>query len=93
MKTKAISILILLITVTLATLQAQKVRPDQRLQLLKEDSQNSYQSNSITNLDLLQALDFAGIQIKKFNLGEFQERYQLHLITETYKDSCGLPLL
>ena len=86
MNTKAISILILFITMTLATLQAQEVRPDGRLQLLKEDSQNSYESNSITNLDLLQALDFAGIQIKKFNLGEFQERYQHHLITETYKD-------
>lgn len=85
MKTKAKDILFLLLTLTLSTLQAQEVQPDRRIQLLKEDSHNRYQSNSITNLDMLQALEFAGIQIMKFDLGQFDEPYKLYLISETYE--------
>lgn len=85
MKSKATSILTLIVLIGFTTLQAQERAPDRRIQLIKEDSQNRYQSNNITNLDILQALDFADIQIKKFNLGQFDEHYELYLISETYK--------
>ncbi|MBX2876975.1 MAG: DUF5041 domain-containing protein [Saprospiraceae bacterium] len=86
MKTKTFSMLLLLVLVNFASLQAQDVTPDRRLQLLKEDVHNRYQSNNITHLDMLQALEFAGIQIMKFDLGQFDERFKLYLITETYEN-------
>lgn len=65
--------------------QAQKVKPDSRIPILKEDGLNRYRSNEITQLDLLQALDFMGVRVQKFNLGRFDQKYQLHILAETYE--------
>ena len=67
--------------------RAQEVKPDDRIQLLKEDGLNRYQSQDITQLDLLQALDFMGVRIRKFDLGTFDQKYQLHIYAETYRNS------
>jgi hypothetical protein len=66
--------------------RAQEVKPDTRIQLLKEDGLNRYYSQDITQLDMLQALDFMGVRIRKFDLGTFDQKYQLHIYVETYRD-------
>lgn len=82
---KTISCLICFLLLGCLQIQAQKVKPDPRLPLLKEDSQNKYRSTEITQLDLLHALDFAGIRVQKFKLGRFDQQYQLHIFAETYE--------
>lgn len=64
---------------------AQEIKPDGRMQIQKADANNAYHSDEITQLDLLQALEFAGIQIKKFNLGRFDTVYQFFLFAEEYR--------
>ena len=60
-------------------MQAQEVKPDTRIPLLKEDGLNQFKSNEITQLDLLHALDFMDVRIQKFNLGKFDQKYQQHI--------------
>lgn len=67
-------------------LLAQKAKPDFRPSLLKEDPNNELQSDEITQLDLLHALDFAGIGVNKFRLGRFDQTYQLHIFADTYEN-------
>jgi hypothetical protein len=62
------------------------VKPDTRIQLLKEDGLNRYRSQEINQLDMVQALDFMGVRIRKFNLGTFDQKYQLHIFAETYRN-------
>jgi len=68
--------------------QAQEVKPDTRLPILKEDGLNQYSSNEITQLDLLHALDFMGVRVQKFQLGRFDQKYQLHIFAETYENGA-----
>lgn len=65
---------------------AQEFKPDGRMQIQKEDAHNAYHSDEITNLDMLQALEFAGIQIKKFHLGQFDTVHQFFLFADEYRD-------
>lgn len=85
-KFKTVGTLFFFLMVNSILIQGQEVKSDKRIQLIKEDAHNLYQSTSITQLDLLQALDFAGIQVKKFNLGKFDKRYRLHIFAETYEE-------
>lgn len=65
---------------------AQEIKPDRRMQIQKEDAHNAYHSDEINQLDVLQALEFAGIQVKKFNLGKFDTIYQFFLVAEEYRN-------
>jgi hypothetical protein len=63
---------------------AQEIKKNQSSQLLKEDSNNSYKSDKITDLDLIQALEIAGIRIHKFDLGQFDTTYNLLMFADEY---------
>lgn len=65
---------------------SQAIKPDTRIQILKEDDNNMYNSDKITNLDLIQALEVAGITINKFDLGVFDRKYQFIIILDEFKD-------
>lgn len=65
---------------------AQEIKPDYRRQVEKEDGVNAYNSSEITTLDLLQALELLGVQIKKFDLGRFEEERELLVLADEYLD-------
>lgn len=65
---------------------SQEIVKDTRRQILKEDSLDRYLSDQISKLDLLEALEFAGIQIHKFHLGRFDKKYQLEVTMHEYVD-------
>lgn len=65
---------------------SQQYKADNRIQLLKEDDNNSYKSDRISTLDLVQALEVAGVTINKFNLGTFDKKYQLLIILDEFKE-------
>ncbi len=60
------------------------------MQILKEDGINMFKSDQITNLDLVQALDIAGISINKFDLGEFDKKYKILIIIDEFKDGKNI---
>lgn len=82
---KTISSCLCFLLLTCLNLQGQKVKEDSRIPLMKEDGLNRYRSHEITQLDLLQALDFMGTRVQKFQLGKFDQKYQLHIFAETYE--------
>lgn len=86
MKTKTIILLMLFAILNLTCLQAQKMKSDHRMQVLKEDGNDQYQSTEITTLDVLHALSLQGIQIMKFDIGKFDKRYMMRIFAETYED-------
>ncbi|MGS2763592.1 hypothetical protein [Sinomicrobium sp. M5D2P9] len=57
-----------------------------RPQYLKEDPQNTYNSQDINTLDLVEALDIAGIQIYKFRTGKFDKDYRLYILKDKYEN-------
>lgn len=63
---------------------SQEYKPDNRSQLLKEDDVNKYKSENISKLDLLEALEFSGIRIHKFDLGKFDKKYDLCFFVDKY---------
>jgi len=66
---------------------SQEIRKDPRPQILKEDVLNKHKSHKINDLDLIQALEIAGIGIHKFDIGDFDKKYNLYYLVEEYKDS------
>lgn len=82
---KVISSCLCFLLLICLNVEAQKAKPDTRIPLVKEDGLNRYQSDEITQLDLLHALDFMGVRVQKFNLGNFDQKYQLHILAETYE--------
>jgi len=62
----------------------QKEVIDIRTQLEKEDSVNLYNQEEVTNLDLIEALEFASIRIHKFKIGEFDKKYKLQIFADEY---------
>lgn len=82
---KTISSCLCFLLLICLNVQAQKVKPDHRSSLQKEDASNQYRSDEITQLDLLHAMDFAGIRVQKFNLGQFDQKYQLYIFADTYE--------
>lgn len=77
-------IFFLALFMTIINTYSQDVAEDPRTQAQKEDSNDSYNVKNITELDVLEALDLAGIQIHKFNLGEFDKKYDFHLLADEY---------
>lgn len=63
---------------------AQELKIDPRSQDLKEDSNDMFNLENINTLDVLQALELAGLHIHKFQLGEFDQKYDLHIIADEY---------
>jgi len=61
-------------------------KKDIRPQFLKEDGLNVYQSDSISTLDIIQAIDLLGVRISKFNIGRFDKKYNLCIMVEEYLD-------
>ena len=76
--------IIALINMTGISLSAQI--KDSRSQLEKEDGLNYYNEQSISTLDLIQALEVASVKIHKFKIGEFDKKYQLLIIADYYEN-------
>lgn len=69
-----------------AELLSQEYKFDTRPFKLKDDGQNYYKSELVTTLDLLQAIEMAGITINKFSIGSFDREYTIRVIKEEFKD-------
>lgn len=65
---------------------AQEYRKDFRARSVREDSCGQYHAEDIDKLDLLRALDIAGIGIHRFSLGTFPKKYRLTVWAEEYRD-------
>lgn len=63
---------------------AQEYKKDTRTKLQKEDPQNSYQIDSKTNVDLLKALELAGINIFKIPLNSFDKKLKFYMSIDEY---------
>jgi len=83
---KHLLLLALLITLISSNLFSQQYQRDTRIQILKEDGNNLYKSDQITDIDLLQALELSGISINKFQIGSFDKKYNLLILIDEYKD-------
>ena len=59
-------------------------KKDTRSQLAKDDRYNSYQSEDITKIDILKALEFAGVKMAKVNLKPFDKKYQFTVYIDEY---------
>lgn len=78
-------ILIVVINLIFSTFgSSQDYKKDNRDVYLKEDPQNMFRTDQISDLDILQALELAGIGIYKFNLGKFDKKYELVLFIDEY---------
>jgi hypothetical protein len=85
-KLKLTRVLCLLLTLFANTGYTQEYKKDTRIQLQKEDSNNKYRADNITELDLLHALKMVGIQVHKFKLGDFDKGYNFYIIIDEYID-------
>jgi hypothetical protein len=65
---------------------SQEYKFDSRPLKLKDDGQNYYKSELVNTLDLLQAIEMAGITINKFSIGSFDREYTIRVILEEFKD-------
>lgn len=65
---------------------SQELKPDRRPQMQVEDPYPQYQAFEVNNLDLIQALDFAGIGIHKFDIGTFSKKYKIQIYIKEYKN-------
>lgn len=63
---------------------AQEYKKDARTKLQKEDSQNSYQVESKSSVDLLKALEMAGINIFKIPLPPFEKKLKFAISIDEY---------
>jgi hypothetical protein len=52
----------------------------------KDDRLNLYNSEKINSVDLLEAFDFIGVQIHKFEIGEFNKRRDLILLMKEFEN-------
>lgn len=80
---KELVVLIFLLTGLAAKSQDQKPK-DERTQLEREDSNDLYRQGEITTLDLLEALELAGVRVHKFNIGNFDKEYKLQIFADEY---------
>ena len=86
MKNLHLLLFLLLIIFGNQHLMSQQIKKDRNDQLKKEDSNNQYRSDKITNLDLLEAIELSGVNIYKYHLGPFDKKYKLNLTLDEYKD-------
>jgi hypothetical protein len=82
------NILTILLICNLSSLcsQSQIKDIDSRTQLKKEDGLNFYNEESISKLDLIQALEIASVKIHKFQIGEFNKKLRLQIFADKYED-------
>lgn len=83
---KQILFLLALALLTNSKIFSQQYEKDTRMQILKEDSNNMYNTDKITTIDLLKALELSGISINKYNLGVFDKEYDLAVIVDEFKE-------
>ena len=86
MKNLHLLLFLLLIIFVNQNLMSQQIKRDRSDQLKKEDSNNQYRSDQITNLDLLEAIELSGVNIYKYHLSPFDKKYKLNLAIDEYKD-------
>lgn len=67
-----------------------KYKRDARAQNLKEDGHNQYQSDQITTLDLLEALQLSDINIHKYHIGFFDKSYNMLIVIDEFKDGLNI---
>lgn len=84
---KKLLVILTLIVISIVNIQSQEVKKDTRDQLEKEASYNLDKIKKINNLDLIEALEIAGIGIHKFKFGEFDKKYSFFLLLEEYVDN------
>lgn len=83
---KTLVLILLIFLLANGNIFSQQFKSDTRIQILKEDGLNSYKSDMITNIDLIQALELVGISINKFDLGVFDKKYQFLIIQDEFKN-------
>ncbi|MCZ4696028.1 DUF5041 domain-containing protein [Ancylomarina euxinus] len=69
---------------------SQVYEPDRRSQLERNDDYCEYMPEKLTKLDLIQALEVAGVRINIFDLGDFDKTYKLTISLDEYVDSKRL---
>jgi hypothetical protein len=62
----------------------QQFSQDNSSQIEKEDESNTYQSEAISSLEILQALDFLNVNIFKFKKGYLSQSYKLFVMIDKY---------
>ncbi len=82
MKKTDIFIAICLLTIQLSFAQDFKV--DLRTQLEKENPMKIYNNEETSMLDLLEVMETLGIKINKFELGKFDKKYNMVLLSDKY---------
>ena len=65
----------------------QELKEDIRRKSLKEDGSDYYRVEQTSELDIIQALEVAGIRIYKFDLGNFDKKYNFILLVDEYVES------
>lgn len=63
---------------------SQDFKKDSRSQTEKEDDRGDLQSNIVSGIDLLQALELVGLKVHKFDIGTFDHEYSLLFILKEY---------
>lgn len=84
MKTKKILLLFYSILFFINFSYAQEYKKDPRNQITKEDALYVYNEKNITKIDLLKALEMLGVNIFKFDVGEFDKKYNISLTMNEY---------
>ncbi len=78
--------LILLFLAICSGVEGQKQKADLRPVFQKEDPFNKFQAEEVTRLDILHAFDAIDVGIYKFDLGKFDQAYQLYVFADTYEN-------
>ena len=79
---KAVSAILTLLISYLVS--GQEFSHDNSRQIEKEDASNTYQSEAISSLDILEALDFLNVHIFKFKNGYLNKPYKLFVMIDKY---------
>jgi len=86
MKRVFVAILSVLISINVIS-QNREYRKDERSQSIKEDRYDNYRINSISDLDILKALEIAGVKIFKVPIFPvFEKEYNLSVNLNEYVD-------
>jgi hypothetical protein len=85
-KLKNISLAVILFVAAYCTAVGQEYRKDMRPQAEKDDVYGEYQVDRITTLNLLKALELAGVRIFVFPLKPFDKKYKLDIYLHEYVD-------
>lgn len=87
MNTKYFTLCIIILTViSINCGLAQTFKKDTRSKIEKEDSNNTYNIESISTLDLMQILDIAGLKLNTFEIDPFDTIRQIEIYLDEYKN-------